>query len=39
MVNRRLCRGGSVVFVKAHVEHRSVEIQEPLEVLVFFAAP
>ncbi len=29
---------GSVVYVKAGVEHRFVEIEEKLEVLVFFAA-
>ena len=28
---------GSVVFVKAEVEHRFYDIQEELEVLVFFA--
>ena len=28
---------GSVIFVAAHVEHRFVDIQEDLEVLVLFA--
>jgi mannose-6-phosphate isomerase-like protein (cupin superfamily) len=30
-------RGGSVIFVEAGAEHRFYDIQEELEVLVFFA--
>lgn len=30
-------RSGSVIFVEAEMEHRFYEIQEELEVLVFFA--
>lgn len=30
-------RGGSVIFVEAEIEHRFYDIQEELEVLVFFA--
>ena len=30
-------RAGSVIFVEAELEHRFYEIQEELEVLVFFA--
>ncbi len=30
-------RAGSVIFVEANVEHRFYDIQEELEVLVFFA--
>lgn len=30
-------RAGSVIFVEARVEHRFYDIQEELEVLVFFA--
>jgi mannose-6-phosphate isomerase-like protein (cupin superfamily) len=30
-------RAGSVIFVKAELEHRFYDIQEELEVLVFFA--
>lgn len=30
-------RAGSVIFVEAEVEHRFYDIQEELEVLVFFA--
>ena len=30
-------RAGSVVFVEAEMEHRFYDIQEELEVLVFFA--
>lgn len=37
--DRRAVRPGSVVYVKAGVEHRFVEIEDDLEVLVFFAAP
>lgn len=36
---RTAVKEGAVIFVKAHVEHRFVEIEEDLEVLVFFAAP
>ena len=30
-------RAGSVIFVEARAEHRFYDIQEQLEVLVFFA--
>jgi len=30
-------KGGSVIFVEAEVEHRFYEVQEELEVVVFFA--
>ena len=30
-------RAGSVIFVEAEAEHRFYDIQEELEVLVFFA--
>jgi len=36
---RQPVRPGSVVYVKAEVDHRFVEIEEDLEVLVFFSAP
>ena len=32
-------RSGSVIFVAAELEHRFYDIQEELEVLVFFAPP
>ena len=35
---RQPVRPGSVVYVKAEVDHRFVEIEEDLEVLVFFSA-
>jgi len=34
---RRQVQPGSVVFVARHVEHRFVEIEEDLSILVFFA--
>ena len=36
--DRQSVKAGSVVYVKADVDHRFVEIEEDLEVLVFFAA-
>jgi mannose-6-phosphate isomerase-like protein (cupin superfamily) len=36
--DRQSVKAGSVVYVKAEVDHRFVEIEEDLEVLVFFAA-
>lgn len=30
---------GSIIFVPAHQEHRFTAIEEPLQVLVFFASP
>ncbi len=36
---RQPVRPGSVVYVKAEVDHRFVEIEEDLEVVVFFSAP
>ena len=36
---RQPVRPGAVVYVKAEVDHRFVEIEEDLEVLVFFSAP
>ena len=30
-------RAGSVIFVEAHAEHKFYDIQEELEILVFFA--
>ena len=35
---RQPVRPGSVVYVKAEIDHRFVEIEEDLEVLVFFSA-
>ena len=34
---RRLVRPGSIVFVAREVEHRFVDIEEDLSILVFFA--
>ena len=34
---RRAVRAGSIVFVAKEVEHRFVEIEEDLSILVFFA--
>ena len=34
---RRHVQSGSIVFVSRHVEHRFVEIEEDLSILVFFA--
>jgi mannose-6-phosphate isomerase-like protein (cupin superfamily) len=34
---RRLVRPGSIVFVAKEVEHRFVDIEEDLSILVFFA--
>ena len=36
--DRQSVEAGSVVYVEAEVDHRFVEIEEDLEVLVFFAA-
>ena len=36
--DRQSVKAGSVVYVRAEVDHRFVEIDEDLEVLVFFAA-